>query len=65
MIRERFMRPTKPRIKPVYKLANEALDLRELDTNAVIEQLEENMKLRELTIEQHLRKLSKRRLSRD
>lgn len=50
------MQPPKPRIKPVFKLANEALGLHDLDTNVVIEQLEANMKLRELPMEQHIRR---------
>ena len=59
------MQPTKPRIKPVFKLAHEALGLHDPDTNVVIEQLEENMKLREMPIEQHIRRQSKKTLTRD
>ena len=60
------MKFPKSKIKPERKLTDDFLDMRGLDTNVVIEQIEENMKLREMSIEKHLPVLSKRkRLSRD
>jgi hypothetical protein len=44
----------KQKIKPSLKLADDFLDLRAADTNMVIQQLEENMKLRELPLEQQI-----------
>ncbi|MEM4254171.1 MAG: hypothetical protein QXR48_02180 [Candidatus Woesearchaeota archaeon] len=44
----------KPKVKPSLKLADGFLDLRTADTNLVIRQLEENMKLREMPLEQQI-----------
>ena len=60
------MKFPKSKVKPERKLTDDFLDLRGLDTNVVIEQLEESMKLREMPIEKHLPVLYKRkRLARD
>ena len=44
------------KIKPDFKLAEDALDLRYLKTNVVLEQLEDSIKLREMPIELRARK---------
>jgi len=46
----------KNKIQPTFKLADEFLDLRTLKTNVIVEHLEESIKLREMPIEQHIRK---------
>jgi len=48
------------KIKPLLKLAPEQLDLRTLDTNLVLNFLDEQIKLRDLPIEAHLKKAFKR-----
>ena len=40
------------KVKPLMKLNQEFLDLRTLDTNIIINQLEEKIKLREMPIDQ-------------
>jgi len=50
------------KIKPQMKLSKEFLDLRTMDNNVIIQELEENIKLRMLPIEKHLKK-NLRRLS--
>ena len=50
------------KIKPQMQLAEKFLDLRTMKNNVVIKELEENIKLRELPIEKHLKK-NLRRLS--
>ncbi|MEM2916409.1 MAG: hypothetical protein QXT19_03585 [Candidatus Woesearchaeota archaeon] len=44
----------KPKVKPLLKLADDFLDLRTADTNLIIQQLEENMKIRNMPLEQQL-----------
>ena len=44
------------KVKPTTKLSEEFLDLRAAKSNVIIEQLEENIKLRELPIEKHIKK---------
>jgi hypothetical protein len=39
----------KPKIKPEFKLAHDLLDLKTADTNLIIEQLEENIRRREMS----------------
>ena len=46
----------KTKIQPHFKLAEDVLDLQTLKTNVIIEHLEESIRLREMPIEQHLRK---------
>ncbi len=48
------------KLKPTFKLAEDFLNLRSGETNVVIEQLEENMRLRELPIEQQIKRLQRR-----
>jgi hypothetical protein len=54
------MEQQKPKVKPVMKLASDFFDLRTTDTNIVIAQLEEKMKMREMPLEKQLRRLAKR-----
>ena len=44
------------KIKPQMQLAEKFLDLRTMKNNVVIQELEENIKLREMPIEKHLKK---------
>ena len=44
------------KIKPKMQLAEKFLDLRTMENNVVIQELEENIKLREMPIEKHLKK---------
>lgn len=44
------------KVQPEFKLADEFLDLKTLNTNVVVQHLEEQMKLREMPIEKHLKK---------
>ncbi len=44
------------KIQPEFKLADEFLDLKTLDTNVVVKHLEEQIKMREMPIEKHLKK---------
>jgi len=44
------------KIKPQMQLAEKFLDLRTMENNVVIQELEENIKLREMPIEKHLKK---------
>lgn len=46
----------KLKLEPKFKLAEDFLDLKTLNTNVIIEQLEENIKLREMPIELRLTK---------
>lgn len=48
------------KIKPLIKLSPEQLDLRTLDKNLVLNFLDEQIKLRELPIEAHLKKALRR-----
>jgi hypothetical protein len=47
------------KIKQEFKLAGEFLDLRRLDTNCIVEHLEEQIRLRETSVEKKLSKLLK------
>lgn len=49
----------KPKVQPTFKLADNFLNLRQLDTNVIIEQLEENIRRREMPLESHIRKSKK------
>jgi len=55
------MKQAKPRIKPEFKLADEFLGLRNKETNVIIQQLEENMRIREMPIEKQLLRRAKQR----
>lgn len=44
------------KVKPKTQLSDEFLDLRTMDNNVIIQELEENIKLRTLPIEKHLKK---------
>lgn len=46
----------KLKLEPKFKLAEDFLDLKTLNTNIIIEQLEENIKLREMPIELQLKR---------
>ncbi len=46
--------PTK--LKPTFKLADEFLDLKKLDTNVFVQQLEESIKFREQPVEVQARR---------
>jgi len=50
------MEQLKPKVKPALKLSEEFLDLNSMKTNFIIEQLEDNIKLRETPIELHAKK---------
>lgn len=52
----------KNKLKPTFRLAEDFLDLRTQDTNLVVQQLEEQIKLREMPLEKHIESL--RRLKR-
>ncbi len=44
----------KPKVKPSLKIADDFLDLKNKETNTVIQQLEENMKIREMPLEKQI-----------
>jgi len=44
------------KIKQEFKIAGEFMDLRQLDTNVIVDYLEEQMKLREMPVEKRLKK---------
>ena len=43
------------KVKPKMKLSEEFLDLRTMESNVIIQELKENIKLRELPIEKHMK----------
>ena len=45
-----------PKVKPLVKLSDDALDLKTLNTNAVISHLEQNLKLRETPLVERIKK---------
>lgn len=53
------MKKHEPRVKPTFKLADDFLDMRQLDSSVIIEQLEENIRRREMPLVQQLRKSRK------
>jgi hypothetical protein len=53
------MEQRKQKLKPEFKIANDFLDLRTAETNVVIQQIEENIRLRELPVEQQIRMRAK------
>ncbi|MBW3004528.1 hypothetical protein KY310_01740 [Candidatus Woesearchaeota archaeon] len=44
------------KVKPKTQLSEEFLDLRTMENNVIIQELEENIKLREMPIEKHIKK---------
>ena len=44
------------KVEPKFRFADDFLDLKTLNTNVIIAQLEENIKLREMSIEHQLKK---------
>ncbi len=44
------------KLKPELKIADEFLDLKTLDTNVILNHLEEQIKLREMSIEKRLKR---------
>jgi hypothetical protein len=44
----------KPKVRPSLKLADDFLSLKTADTNMVVQQLEENMKAREMPLEKQI-----------
>lgn len=48
------MEQIKQKIKPKFKIADDFLDLRTLDTNVIINQLEEKMKIREMPVDKQI-----------
>jgi len=47
-------------IKPTFALADEYLDLKTLDTNIIVDFLDEQIKLREMPLQAHIKKQLKR-----
>jgi len=45
------------KIKPEFKLADKILDLKTLDTNVILNHLDEQIKLREMPVEKRLKLL--------
>lgn len=45
----------KSKLRPQFKLADEYLDLRTMDTNIIVDYLEEQIKLREAAVEKKLK----------
>ncbi len=54
------MKQSKPRIKPEFKLADEKLNLRELDNGVIVRQLEESMRMRETPLVDQLRRRARK-----
>lgn len=51
-----FMEKIKQKMQAQFKLAEEFLDLKTVNTNIIIEQLEHNIKMREMPFEAQLKK---------
>ena len=45
-----------PKVQPLMKLSTDQVDLRTLDTNIVVQHLDELIKAREQPLEQHVKK---------
>lgn len=45
-----------PKVKPQLKLSEEFLDLKTMETNLIVQHLEESMKLRELPVEKRFKR---------
>ncbi len=50
------IQPEKQKIKPFLQLSDDVLDLRTLDTNIIVAHLEEQIKLREMPVDQQAKK---------
>ena len=50
------MEAKKSKLKPEFKLSKDFLDLRNIDTNVLVNYLEEQIKLREMSVEKKLKK---------
>ena len=44
-----------PKIKPEFKMLDNPIDLRIMDTNVIVDYLEDQIKLRDQRVEDHLR----------
>jgi len=53
------MKLEKSKLKPEFKIADEFLEMKSFD-NAIIEHLQEQIELREMSIEKHAKRLLKR-----
>ena len=51
-----MIEPKKNRIKPELKVADIVNPLKTMDSNAIVERLEENIKLREMPVEKQAKK---------
>lgn len=49
------MEQQKQKLKPTFRMADDFLDLKTAGTNAIIQQLEENIKFREMSLEKRLK----------
>jgi hypothetical protein len=49
------MEQRKQKLKPEFKIANNFLDLRTEETNVVIQQIEENIRIREMPLEKRIK----------
>lgn len=54
------MEPTKPRVRPKIRVLEEGFDLRNLETNVIVEQLEYNKALRETPIPEQIKQKLRR-----
>ena len=50
------METKKSKLKPEFKLSKDFLDLRNIDTNVLVNYLEEQITLREMSVEKKLKK---------
>lgn len=44
-----------PKVKPEFKMLDDPIDLRTMDTNIIVDYLEDQIKLRDQKVEEHLR----------
>lgn len=51
-----MLKKQETKLQPQFRLAEEFLDLKTMNTGIIVEQLEQNIKARELTLEQQLKK---------
>ncbi len=51
------IKPVLKQLKPDFKLADKFLDLKTLDTNITLDHLDEQMKVREMSVEKRLKLL--------
>lgn len=55
------MKQQERKIKPQFKIADEYLDLRTVDTNVIVDFLEEQIRLREAPLEEHAERLLRKK----